>query len=196
MLKSSARWRNCPSEFAAYTTVYNRFNRWSRQGLCLQMLEALAVHSGIFDGAAIDAALTKVRRSAAGAKGELLPSHRPLPREQTTKLHGLVDDHDHPRVLLLGAGYKNDISMAEALIPSIASRHVPIPFNTLAYKSRNRVGRRWCRLKDFRRIATSHDKLTRDSLSSVFIAATYACWLMSPDPRAASRWWTATGSRP
>lgn len=41
MLKSGARWRDCPPEFGPYTTVYNRFNRWSRQGLWLQMFEAL-----------------------------------------------------------------------------------------------------------------------------------------------------------
>lgn len=35
MLKSGARWRDCPPEFGPYTTVYNRFNRWSRQGLWL-----------------------------------------------------------------------------------------------------------------------------------------------------------------
>ena len=69
MLKSGARWRDCPPEFGPYTTVYNRFNRWSRQGLWLQMFEALTGHNGIFDGAAIDATHVKAHRSAAGAKG-------------------------------------------------------------------------------------------------------------------------------
>ena len=42
MLKSEARRRDCPPEFGPYITVYNRFNRWSRQGLWLQMFEALS----------------------------------------------------------------------------------------------------------------------------------------------------------
>jgi transposase len=29
-----ARWRDCPPEYGPYTTIYNRFNRWSRQGIC------------------------------------------------------------------------------------------------------------------------------------------------------------------
>ena len=34
MLKSSARWRDCPSAYGPYSAVYNRFfNRWSRQGV-------------------------------------------------------------------------------------------------------------------------------------------------------------------
>lgn len=69
MLKSGARWRDCPEEFGPYTKVYNRFNRWSRQGLWLKMFEALTGHDGIFDGAAIDATHIKAHRSAAGAKG-------------------------------------------------------------------------------------------------------------------------------
>ena len=33
MLQSGARWRDCPAEYGPYTTIYNRFNRWSRQGV-------------------------------------------------------------------------------------------------------------------------------------------------------------------
>lgn len=66
---------------------------------------------------------------------------------------------------------------AEAVIPSTASRKAPIPYDTRAYKERNRVERMWCRLKDFRRVATRYDKLARNYLSTVLIAATTAYWL-------------------
>ena len=33
MLKAGARWCDCPSEHGPYTTIYNRFDRWSRQGV-------------------------------------------------------------------------------------------------------------------------------------------------------------------
>ena len=70
MLRCGARWRDCPLEFGPYTTVYNRFNRWSRQGIWHGMFQALTGHSGIYDGtAAIDATHVKAHRSAAGAKG-------------------------------------------------------------------------------------------------------------------------------
>ncbi len=45
------------------------------KGLWLRMFEALTGHSGIVDGAAIDATHVKAHRSAAGAKGG--PSPRP-----------------------------------------------------------------------------------------------------------------------
>lgn len=79
-------------------------------------------------------------------------------------------DADHLRRLLAQRG-------AEAVIPSTASRRAPIPYDVLAYRDRNRVERMWCRLKDFRRIATRYDKLARNYLSSVLLAATCAYWL-------------------
>ena len=79
-------------------------------------------------------------------------------------------DADHFRKLLAERG-------AEAVIPSTASRRAPIPCDTAAYKERNRVERMWCRLKDFRRVATRYDKLARNYLSGVFIAAICAYWV-------------------
>ena len=79
-------------------------------------------------------------------------------------------DANHFRKLLAERG-------AEAVIPSTASRKTPIPYDALAYKERNRVERMWCRLKDFRRVATRYDKLARNYLAGVFIAATCAYWL-------------------
>lgn len=57
------------------------------------------------------------------------------------------------------------------------SRRGLIPRDKDAYKQRNRVERMWCRLKDFRRLATRYDKPARNVLSGVFIAAALAYWL-------------------
>jgi len=69
MLRSGARWRDCPAAYGPYTTVYNRFNRWSRQGIWFEMFERLTGSSGIIGTVAIDSSSIKVHRSAAGAKG-------------------------------------------------------------------------------------------------------------------------------
>ena len=79
MLRSGARWRDCPAAYGPYTTIYNRFNRWSRQGLWFAIFEALTGHSGIYGLAAIDSTHIKAHRSAAGGKGGL-SSKRSAPR--------------------------------------------------------------------------------------------------------------------
>jgi len=35
----------------------------------------------------------------------------------------------------------------------------------------------WCRIKDWRRVATRYDKLARNYLSGACLAAIIACWL-------------------
>jgi transposase len=65
---------------------------------------------------------------------------------------------------------------AEAVIPSTTSRRKPIPYDTVAYRHRNRIERMWCRLKDWLRLATRYDKLARNYLSGAYLAAIFSCW--------------------
>lgn len=66
---------------------------------------------------------------------------------------------------------------AEAVIPSTASRKIPIPYDVQAYRQRNLVERMWARLKHFRRVATRYDKLASNYLSAILIAAICIYWL-------------------
>jgi transposase len=79
-------------------------------------------------------------------------------------------DANHLRRFLAGRG-------TEAVIPSTTSRRVPIPHDAEAYKARNLVERMWCRLKDWRRIATRYDKLARNFLAAAQIAAAFIWWI-------------------
>ena len=65
---------------------------------------------------------------------------------------------------------------AEAVIPPSSNRVRQIPYDRLAYRSRNLVERLWCRLKDWRRIATRYDKLANNFLSTTIIAAALIYW--------------------
>ena len=65
---------------------------------------------------------------------------------------------------------------AEAVIPSTRSRKTPIPHNRDSYRARNLVERLWCRLKDWRRIATRYDKLAANYMAGVFLAASIIFW--------------------
>ena len=69
MLRIGARWRDCPAEYGPYTTIYNRFNRWSRQGVWFEIFEALTGSTGIIGTVAIDSTHIKAHRCAAGGKG-------------------------------------------------------------------------------------------------------------------------------
>nr|WP_202881926.1 transposase [Sinorhizobium fredii] len=50
--------------------------------------------------------------------------------------------------------------------------HTHPSFDRSVYKRRNLVERMFCRLKDWRRIATRYDKLARNFMAAVELAAT------------------------
>jgi transposase len=51
------------------------------------------------------------------------------------------------------------------------------PFDKQAYRGRNVIERAFCRLKDWRRIATRYDKLARNFAASVILAAIFRWWI-------------------
>lgn len=69
VLRSGCRWKDCPSEYGPPTTIYNRYNRWSAQGLWRRIFERLAAAGNIPDELSIDSTHIKAHRSAAGPKG-------------------------------------------------------------------------------------------------------------------------------
>lgn len=69
VLTSGCRWRDCPHVYGPYTTVYNRWNRWSRRKVWQRLFEALCSVSPDEDFHAIDSTTAKAHRAAAGGKG-------------------------------------------------------------------------------------------------------------------------------
>lgn len=63
------------------------------------------------------------------------------------------------------------------VIPGRRSRKRPIRYDEQRYRDRHLIENAFCRLKDFRRVATRYDKLAANFLSSVALATAIAFWL-------------------
>ena len=63
------------------------------------------------------------------------------------------------------------------MIPGRSNRKKRIRHDKQAYKGRNVIEHCFCRLKDFRRIATRYDKLARNYLAAVCLVAAVVLWL-------------------
>jgi transposase len=63
------------------------------------------------------------------------------------------------------------------VIPNRSCRKQPFSFNKRLYKIRWRIESAFNRLKDFRRVATRYDKLARNYLASVCLAAALVWWI-------------------
>jgi transposase len=66
---------------------------------------------------------------------------------------------------------------ALANIPPKANRKWKNCFSPFLYRNRNAIERMFCRLKDFRRIATRYDRNAVTFLSAVCLAAVVRYWL-------------------
>jgi transposase len=64
----------------------------------------------------------------------------------------------------------------KAVIPSTATRTVPYPLDRGAYRRRNLIERLFCRLKNWRRIATRYDRLARNYLAGLALIAVVTEW--------------------
>ena len=63
------------------------------------------------------------------------------------------------------------------VIPNRSNRKQPFSFSKRLYKLRWRIESAFNRLKDFRRIATRYDRLARNYLASVCLAAALLWWI-------------------
>jgi putative transposase len=63
------------------------------------------------------------------------------------------------------------------VIPNRSNRKQPFSFNKRIYKLRWRIESAFNRLKDFRRVATRYDKLARNYLASICLAAALVWWI-------------------
>ena len=101
-----------------------------------------------------------------------------------TEAPALLDRCPPPSRLLADKGYDSNSlrgrlasTQTEAVIPSTRSRKTAIPHDAEAYRDRNMIERAFCRLKDWRRIATRYDRCPILFLSACALAATVIYWL-------------------
>jgi transposase len=67
--------------------------------------------------------------------------------------------------------------LAEKNRASTASRRTPYPLDSRAYKRGNLIERMFCKLKNWRRIATRYDRYAQNYLSGLALAAITIAWI-------------------
>ncbi|QKV20728.1 IS5 family transposase [Oricola thermophila] len=211
VLKVGCRWCDCPPEYGPATTIYNRFNRWSRSRFWTGLVEALAGAGAITRSTSIDSTYIKAHRSAHGGKGGPKAQDISLSRGgQTSKLHALTDVLGRPSAFALTPGNVSDMKAAPALlsqlngarypladkgydanalrsalrrqgtvpvIPGRVNRKRTIAYDKRRYCDRHLIENAFCRIKDFRRVATRYDKLAHNFMSAVALATLIAFWV-------------------
>ena len=68
--RTGVPWRDLPTDFGPWKTVFNRFDRWSRSGRWARLLGALQTDVDD-EWQCIDSTVNRVHQHGAGAKGGL-----------------------------------------------------------------------------------------------------------------------------
>ena len=118
-----------------------------------------------------------------------MPAHRlPAHRRQVadcTAGHDLLKQLPDARILHADKGYDSNAIRRQVEEQRHDAEHPAQGqpaleehcFSPVLYRDRNAIERMFCRLKDFRRIATRYDRLAVNFLAAVCIAATVSYWL-------------------
>lgn len=87
ILRTGAPWRDLPSAYGPWQSVYTRFWRWSASGVLARLFEALARERDR-EGYLIDATIVRAHQDASGAAKKGGPRNRALTRRSV---------HEDPR---------------------------------------------------------------------------------------------------
>jgi transposase len=108
-------WRDLPKYFGPYSSIFNKFNLWSKRGIWKKL--NLDLHCDIDnEWNFIDATIVKVHQHASGAAGGRDQAIGKSVAGNTTKVHALVDAYGNPLEFILSGGEVHDSQKAPELI--------------------------------------------------------------------------------
>ena len=81
--RTGVPWRDLPSDFGPWKTVFNRFDRWSKKGRWTRLFEAIQVGAD-HEWHCIDSTTNRAHQHASGGKGgpRSMPSAAPAVERQ------------------------------------------------------------------------------------------------------------------
>ena len=117
--RTGVPWRDLPTEFGPWSTVFNRFDRWAKKGKWKQLFEGLKTDVDR-EWHSLDSTVNRAHQHAAGGKGG--PETQAIGRSRggaTTKVHLVVDALGLPDEFEVTVGQRHDSQPAPALIEKV-----------------------------------------------------------------------------
>ena len=116
-MRTGVQWRDLPSDFGIWNTVYRRFNLWSKKGILKKIFQSLAAESDS-EWLFIDGSIVKAHQDSTGAMSDDDEAIGKSRGGNSTKIHLAVDSGGLPVYFEISGGQVNDIVHAENLISS------------------------------------------------------------------------------
>ncbi|ERT10127.1 IS5 family transposase, partial [Photorhabdus temperata] len=107
-MRTGIPWRDLPSEFGKWNSVFQRFNAWSKKGVLYLMFNWLSRYSDS-EWLFIDGSIVRAHQHSAGATSEMDEAMGQSRGGRSTKIHLAVDSYGLPVHFELSGGQVNDI---------------------------------------------------------------------------------------
>lgn len=104
-------WRDLPSIFGFWNSVYQQFNRWSSKNKLMKIFKSLIIDPD-FEWEFIDGSVVKTHQHGTGAAGEEDQAIGKSVAGNTTKIHMAVDAHGVPIEFDITGGEVHDCKVA------------------------------------------------------------------------------------
>jgi transposase len=104
-------WRDLPSIFGCWNSVYQQFNRWSSKNKLIQIFKSL-VNNPDLEWEFIDGSIVKAHQHSAGAAGDENQAIGKSVAGNTTKIHMAVDACGFPIDFEITGGEVHDVKVA------------------------------------------------------------------------------------
>ena len=104
-------WRDLPSKFGFWNSVYQQFNRWSSKNKLMKIFKSLVDHPDL-EWVFIDGSIVKAHQHSAGAASNENEAIGKSVAGNTTKIHMAVDAHGLPIDFEITGGEIHDCKVA------------------------------------------------------------------------------------
>ena len=114
-IRTGSPWRDLPAEFGSYSSIFNKFNRWSKNGIWTKIFEEL-IDEPDNELNSVDGTVIRVHQhaSSGGTGGDTAIGKSK--GGWTTKVIMKCDAHGNPLKSMIFEGQANEISGAKTLI--------------------------------------------------------------------------------
>lgn len=117
-MRAGCPWRDLPSNFGFWNSIYQKFNRWSSKNKLIAIFKTL-VQEPDLEWEFIDGSIIKAHQHSTGAASEKNEAIGKSRGGNTTKIHMAVDGYGLPIGFEITGGEVNDIKMGPLLIEGL-----------------------------------------------------------------------------
>lgn len=117
-MRTGCPWRDLPSFFGVWNSIYQQFNRWSLKNKLMKIFKAL-VQDPDFEWEFIDGSIVKAHQHSTGAASEDNEAIGKSVAGNTTKIHMAADAYGLPIEFMITGGEVHDCKVAPEFIAQL-----------------------------------------------------------------------------